>query len=595
MRPFPARARRASRASAFVALLALVALPTRASAGSAALGARGVLREVPLDAADADAGAATAPLPRRALPDAPVAVAVEAGAARGRDEASSPGGAAAEASDPTSDDDAAEFSSADPAASTRTSTRSDLAASALPSPSASSIAGLPSTAVAFDVRLNVEIPDTTKIYSDSEKPGLNAEFAEGKTLVWCKSFLVRDASESVAADSPDAVPGVGDVPVAARHIVAVEPMPGSPNVHHMHLHVCDADSPAFQRHKEMFDDANEAPFGADDAKTSVARGERPRQCAPPSWAPGSGCHGTAWTFLPGQDGVLFPQGLGMRIAPPGKDSEDAGEEALDADSRFDLRRFVLEVHYDQAQEMRGAIDHSGLRFWAVPDPKAIEKGRVGVLSVADPFARLPSRLPPGEPRVTYATHCPPGCTSTLAGPMHVFASMTHAHLRARRVVTTLGTPDTATGAVAPGGWRSVVSKDDGDGAFSHDMQRFEAADFTIQPGDSLRTTCGYDTSGDSEAIAFGPATSQEMCMQVFLYWPKQPTFLCGYYDEEKYWCGDAEGFASREGQEAHGEWCVVGEGEEGGGGGGQTCDEKNAELEREREARKVVMRRRLSA
>ena len=309
------------------------------------------------------------------------------------------------------------------------------------SPSASSIAGLPSTAVAFDVRLNVEIPDTTKIYSDSEKPGLNAEFAEGKTLVWCKSFLVRDASESVAADSPDAVPGVGDVPVAARHIVAVEPMPGSPNVHHMHLHVCDADSPAFQRHKEMFDDANEAPFGADDAKTSVARGERPRQCAPPSWAPGSGCHGTAWTFLPGQDGVLFPQGLGMRIAPPGKDSEDAGEEALDADSRFDLRRFVLEVHYDQAQEMRGAIDHSGLRFWAVPDPKAIEKGRVGVLSVADPFARLPSRLPPGEPRVTYATHCPPGCTSTLAGPMHVFASMTHAHLRARRVVTTLVVAD----------------------------------------------------------------------------------------------------------------------------------------------------------
>ena len=48
--------------------------------------------------------------------------------------------------------------------------------------------------------------------------------------------------------------------------------------------------------------------------------------------------------------------------------------------------------------------------------------------------------------------------------MRVFASMTHAHLRARHVITSLGTPG-ADGAVPEDGWRDVVDADDGAGAF----------------------------------------------------------------------------------------------------------------------------------
>ena len=66
-------------------------------------------------------------------------------------------------------------------------------------------------------------------------------------------------------------------------------------------------------------------------------------------------------------------------------------------------------------------------------------------------------------------------------------------------------------------------------AFSHDSQRFEPASFTIIPGDSLRTTCCHDTTEEDAPVRFGAATTDEMCMQVFLCWPKQPTFLCGHY------------------------------------------------------------------
>ena len=48
-------------------------------------------------------------------------------------------------------------------------------------------------------------------------------------------------------------------------------------------------------------------------------------------------------------------------------------------------------------------------------------------------------------------------------------------------------------------------------------------------------------------------------MQVFLYYPKQREFLCGYYDETRFWCGDAEGFVERQGTDAaaFGETCEV--------------------------------------
>lgn len=48
-------------------------------------------------------------------------------------------------------------------------------------------------------------------------------------------------------------------------------------------------------------------------------------------------------------------------------------------------------------------------------------------------------------------------------------------------------------------------------------------------------------------------------MQVFLYYPKQREFLCGYYDEQRFWCGDAEGFVERQGHDAaaFGETCEV--------------------------------------
>lgn len=392
---------------------------------------------------------------------------------------------------------------------------------------------LPPHAVPVDVRMDVaSFPDTTASGAARHAPGVHEEFRSGKTLVWCKSFLLSDLIAN-------ATKGGGVGPGEKMSVVAVEPLPGSPNVHHMHLHVCDEGSSAFAKHAKLFED---------DEKT-------PKTCLPPSWTPGSGCHGTAWTFLPGQEPVRFPEEVGFTVGGEDGDGDDLA-----------VRRVVLEVHYDGADALAGQSDFSGVRLWTTRDWRVDAKKRVGLLSVADPFARLPQNLPKGHKDVRYTTHCPPGCTRTFSEPMRVFASMTHAHLRARRVLTSVGTPDEHTGVVLEGdgpstsGWRVVVeAKETPAGSFSHDRQKFEPADFVVNPGDALRTECRYDTRGAAASIPFGPATSQEMCMQVFLYYPKQSEFLCGYYDEEKFWCGDAEGFVERQGTDASsfGETCEV--------------------------------------
>ena len=425
----------------------------------------------------------------------------------------------------------------------------------------SGIKDLPPDAVAVDVRLDYEVPDTN-IPGTTVMPD---------TLIACKSFLVhhdsvdpydgkiqrfRDLGSNADIDRR----GGEDVVASNVNIIAIEPLPGMPDVHHMHLHVCDDDSSSWKRHRRSFEDTFDPTN--DERGVTPAKGKKPLYCAPPSWDPGSGCHGTAWTFLPGQHGVLFPEGVGMKIG----------------DGPLDLRRLILEVHYDKANNYPHRRDQSGIRLWTTPRDDAIVH-RAGVFSVADPFARLPQSLPPGEKEVTYDTFCPPGCTKRFETPMHVFASMTHAHLRARHVLTSVGTPD-ANGAVPVDGWRSVVN-DDGSGTatghFSHEDQKFVPVDFTLNAGDSLKTTCIYDTEPMEEPIPFGPATTQEMCMQVFLYWPKQYTFLCGYYGDQAYWCGDAEMFVPKDGSDRthHGERCYVGGGV---GGAGQSCDDRNKEL-----------------
>ena len=180
-----------------------------------------------------------------------------------------------------------------------------------------------------------------------------------------------------------------DAAGAKMSVVAVEPLPGSPDVHHMHLHVCDADSRAFQTHAALFEEGT----------------SRPKTCLPPSWTPGSGCPGTAWTVLPGQEPVVFPEGVGFTVGGDDADGDDLA-----------VRRVVLEVHYERRRDERAvsAVCVCGRRGGRKT------RQRVGLLSVR-PFARLPRT--PAEQRTPARRRC------TRRRAARVFASDARASRR----------------------------------------------------------------------------------------------------------------------------------------------------------------------
>ena len=307
---------------------------------------------------------------------------------------------------------------------------------------------------------------------------------------------VLPAVRPAAARRPDAAG-------AKMSVVAVEPLPGSPDVHHMHLHVCDADSRAFQTHAALFEGTS-----------------RPGRASPlvdaGQWVP--------------RHGVDVPPRAGARGIPRRRRVHGRGRRRRTA--TVAVRRVVLEVHYDGADAMKGAAIQ---RFASVGDERLGERRETARGFIV---RRGPVRASAPEPARGHSGRAlhhalPAGVhAKAFAAPLRVFASMTHAHLRAKHVLTSVGTPDSKTGLVPEGdgpstsGWRVVVDAKDDAGAFSHDRQKFEPPSLPSSRGTRCARGCRYDTRASS-SIPFGPATSQEMCMQVFLYYPKQPEFLCG--------------------------------------------------------------------
>lgn len=134
------------RALLFALLAVGLAVPARAG------GSPGVLREVSLEGSNGT--------PRRAG-------------------ASDPGVAVSPTS-PTSD-------TSPPSATYDVSKQNDLDLSRASMPT------LPQDAVPVDVRMDVaSFPDTTALGPARHAPGVHEEFRSGKTLVWCKSFLLSD-------------------------------------------------------------------------------------------------------------------------------------------------------------------------------------------------------------------------------------------------------------------------------------------------------------------------------------------------------------------------------------------------------------------
>jgi hypothetical protein len=219
------------------------------------------------------------------------------------------------------------------------------------------------------------------------------------------------------------------------------------------------DSPEIVHHASLGVIASPTEF-TQPGKVSPCRGDQdPVSYALAFWLPGSGA-----IEMPDDVGYLLPD-----------------DEAL----------LLLQVHYSS----RGGSyqDRSGFRVCGTHEPRPLE-------AQLHWLGNERISIPPGE-SASYGSEC------TVRGeePVHVLSVLPHMHLNGRRMtIERLG----ADGAV------EMLH----DERFDFHEQRIYPADWSIAPGDALRTTCHYENAS-SETVVFGQRTIDEMCYAFVVAYP----------------------------------------------------------------------------
>ncbi|KAK2080406.1 hypothetical protein QBZ16_000259 [Prototheca wickerhamii] len=209
----------------------------------------------------------------------------------------------------------------------------------------------------------------------------------------------------------------------------------------------------------------------------------------------------------GVDNVLYGWG---RNASPVALPEGAGV-AVGAGTSMPV--LVLQIHYLQPRPIDDAP--AGLRLGM---RRGAQPLAAGVWSFASRFS-----IPPGKPSYLVQNEC---CYAA-AEPAVATAARVHTHAMGRRVSLELSSPGSAERRLAyaqdpllPQGFYAMPGPQGG----------VEAATAPrILPGDRLRMTCDFDSTGKSAPVEAGHGAANEMCNLYLLFVSRLPQFA---------WCVD---------------------------------------------------------
>lgn len=291
--------------------------------------------------------------------------------------------------------------------------------------------------------------------------GQNAGSLPNDTLVlnWHMPNYTVPAVPTTYMCTPFAVPTD-----ARRHIVAFQGEATTPMVHHMLVYSCSGPPP-------------------------VAIGET-YECWSMDWS----CQTfTAISWAPGWSYTEFPAAAGMAVGQ--------GPNAP--------THYVLQVHYSNLESESGVVDASGFRVWMTKQLRPHDIGTFVLGSTG--FV-----IPPRQREVTVVNTCPGSCTQRAPQPLTLIYSFLHMH----QLGSAIKTQHIRNGVEL----RPLGSRSHWDFNFQGAMP-VPPADptSTLLPGDSLITTCSWDSSGTNRYTTFGEATWDEMCFNFLSYYPLVPT------------------------------------------------------------------------
>ncbi|PNH04336.1 MOXD1 1 [Tetrabaena socialis] len=268
------------------------------------------------------------------------------------------------------------------------------------------------------------------------------------------------------------------------HIVGMRSVVQSPLIHHMILFACETKPPP---------------------------GSGIYSCLGIGGGPGCNVYYLGWA--PGQMQALLPPTVGLPLG--------------EADSTY----FSLQVHYNNPDAEEGMVDASGFQVLYTPQLRQYD---AGVLTLGQNAIVIP----PGQPIVTMPPSvrgarragpvcevlrvCPSTCTSQLRAPLRLLSSGLHMHTLGRAISTQHIRNGTE---LPPVGSRRF---------YDFNFQSADAvplASSLLLPGDSLITTCSYDSTSRTNVTKYGESTQDEMCFNFLFYYPRDRNFaFCSSMD-----------------------------------------------------------------
>jgi dopamine beta-monooxygenase len=193
------------------------------------------------------------------------------------------------------------------------------------------------------------------------------------------------------------------------------------------------------------------------------------------------------------------------IALPGTDSYKFPTDAGFIWGSGDTKVILLQAHYHNPSAVSGDVSSAGFSVHYTPN---LRKYNIGImlLGVDLPFIRIPPR----QTNYNTTSICDSECTSRMNGNVTVFGYMAHAHLTATSVSSEFRN---SSGS-------HLIDLGEKDFNFSSQTLRF-VEPINLQPGFSVTTTCVYDTTERDSVTYGGPGSSDEMCANLILFYPRE--------------------------------------------------------------------------
>eukprot|EP00245_Coleochaete_scutata_P017231 TRINITY_DN834_c0_g1_i1.p1 TRINITY_DN834_c0_g1~~TRINITY_DN834_c0_g1_i1.p1 ORF type:complete len:951 (-),score=143.11 TRINITY_DN834_c0_g1_i1:668-3520(-) len=214
-----------------------------------------------------------------------------------------------------------------------------------------------------------------------------------------------------------------------------------------------------------------------------------------------GCSRIIAMWAVGGKPVVLPENVGLPVGPETPASV-----------------VVMQVHYTNPEGRADIVDRSGISFTLAPMLRPIDAG----IFAAGPYAfEAQVLIPPKQNSWKMESSCTAGCTAAdISGNITVIGSTLHQHVLGKQLMTKLYRNGSEIATIGRADYYD----------FEFQTMVRPPKPVVVLPGDVLKTTCVWDSTGRTTPTVGGESTLQEMCLNYILYYPLQDKLLGGCFD-----------------------------------------------------------------